>query len=240
MNKFAEQFITHQDELRTNEENARLQAEANAAREFAEKIETEKKKKELQLVIANQMREDAKSIVSVIPDSLQPTTLVLTKVARKPKDVSGMNRKNRKYYADKTEIFTKDVGTIKAWLAEERFQRSWDYDEGDPRTLVFKPIFVGETGELWVVPDVRRTDHDWRDHTSVEQVRAGYREELRGTKLRGYPIEGYKPENDISNSPRLATDDDLLPLDKLSLSQLEGDLPTALADFRNGLLKIVE
>ena len=130
MNKFVEQFITHQDELRTNEENARLQAEANAAREFAEKIETDKKKKELQLVIANQMREDAKSIVNEIPGSIKPTTLVLTEAGRRPKDLSGMNRKQRKLHANSTEIFTTDIGTVKGWLVEERFQKVFGYDEG--------------------------------------------------------------------------------------------------------------
>jgi len=255
MSEFADQFRNHFVDSHSAAERLIHQNVKEEARKLAERIVADRRKNQLQLLVAHKMREDAKSIVGEIPDSIEPTTLIVTESSSEPVDLTGMNRKQRRENANRTRIVFTPINRLSAWLVDGRFKSAWDYDTeggGFPRSLYFEPIFLTDTGELWTVPNhtIRIGYHTGDEQKvslqdSIAKHRANYRSSLRGielpsmTTITNVNSSRYESFYDVE-LPRLTSDNDLIDLKNIDVSQLEGEPSEVLSQWRQSLLEIVE
>src|SRR5665213_489333 len=133
MNEFAEQFIAHVDELRDPTDEAMRQAAENREKRFVARLAIEGQKHELQLILAHQMREDAKSIVDQIPADIEPTTLVITRSQFVPLDLSRMSPEKQIELEGRVQVEKTIINKIKTWMVSERYQR---VVEDETQTLI--------------------------------------------------------------------------------------------------------
>ena len=244
MSEFSEQFEAYALALRSPDEEIQLLTEKNKRDHFIGVRAVEARKMELQLVDANTMREDAKSIVGLIPDDILPTTLIITESHFEIIEDDGETSQRQLYNKGGMKVDTTQRGKKKAWIVSTRYQRTV---EDDTQTMIFAPILLVEDGELWIAPKHElRSYEDFTNMSVQEEIgrkQALYRKAMRGQDLEGRP-KRYRSRVD-SNSPRPATDEDLVPVEKLSILQLEADQttgqsPELVVDWRNDLLAMVK
>ncbi len=121
-----------------------IQQVPRAKSDYEKQLDTEKKKYELQLVNAHEMRRSAKARLmearsAEVWNGVKSTTLTIVG-SQFATDLNGQER--RIFYPK--ERFS-------AYLVDPRFHAATGRGEGSPRRLYFSPIFLGSDGELWII-----------------------------------------------------------------------------------------
>jgi len=244
MSEFTEQFRAYALEQRSQDEDIQRIVTQTKKTRFEALQRTEHRKMQLQLVAAHIMREDAKSIVDLIPEDIAPTDLIISDSYFIEPDDDGTVKERQLYNRGGMPVETKVLGRVAAWMVSPRYQRTV---EDEAQTMIFAPIFVATDGELWIAPKHElRNYEDYTDMTVQEEIgrkTAFYRKAMRGKELQGRP-KRYNTRVE-SNSPRLANDEDLVPVERLSVLQLvadftAGEVPEVVIDWRNDLLTMVK
>lgn len=238
MSEFLNRFRARVVERDTTDEAILQAAVAMKKINYANELATQDRTRRLRLVVASQMRIDAYEIVPEIPQDVEPSFLVITNSQIVPVSPDKLTPKERQAnITSRTEVVTTVIDRQPAFIISSGYQRTIN---SVPPRMIFAPILVGAIDrQLWIAPkhEILDTGINTATPESIERKRASYKYDMRGMDIVGN-AERHRINID-SNSPRLATDDDLVP-QGTAIAQLEGEISLMRADFQGKLLTLAE